>query len=198
MYWSLIVLTILVLAGLASYGVWRYENSRAIAADRARFEQADKDVQAVAAAIQKAYPPQKQTYSKSCQYGSHEFEQPPITCSVMFRAGYIVNDSNQANQLRMSMERLLSDEGSASNFNKDSMTNNPPAQFKPLSATNGADEGMSEAYKDKGSNLDCTISYDYFKTSNAPIFMRSLIVPQSSQTVALTIECYGDVISKIF
>ena len=91
--WTAAVLSVVVLGGFSAAAVLRYQHDQAIAAERIRFEQADKDVQKVAQAIIAATgQPYKIQENKSCSRPSTKFEEAILFCNTSRTLFYSVRD----------------------------------------------------------------------------------------------------------
>src|SRR4051812_35229942 len=98
-----LLVAFLVVGGvLVTSAVLHMQNTKAIAADRARFEQVDKDLEAVNQNISSEIGlPSKHLKDRNCSQPFQEVGVAPITCRVTSDFYYITENLQQANEINL-------------------------------------------------------------------------------------------------
>jgi hypothetical protein len=200
-FWVAVALLGLIIAGIAVAAVWHYENEKAIAADRARFEQADKDVKAVAASIRSALPPEKENLIEECTHQSREFQTEPIVCSVKQKLFYGANQISDINQLVKDIDGVLMSHSRQFEYKgmgqkPIGFTSSNQLSFMSTPASSSADV-LSQLYTDKTSGLTCPLSYEIYNSATPPI-TSNYSVSAKPLSIMLTFLCSGSVRSAVY
>jgi len=179
-----------MLVGAAAFFIWHYENNRAIAADRARFEQADKDVKTIAAAIKSVVPPEKEDLSEECTHQSREFEAEPIVCDTKYKVRYGTNNVPDASSVQQRYEEVLNHYQQILKFKSTVETPSGNDSFMAM-PTAGNSEVLSKIYIDRVSGLSCTQTYELFSSSAPPSYYAVYQDLAYALNLVVTIDCGG-------
>lgn len=182
------IVMLLVAASLTGLAIWRYENNKAIAADRARFEQTAQDVQTIANSLKKASPPESVSLHKNCTYQSREWSQKPVVCDVVYKAVYGVNSLAEANVILGSQYNILQSRNELSKFGKQSFDNKTGFTSYP---ENENEYSLGEAYKNISTGLDCTSAYELYNTNSPPPYNKNEVSRTGTLSMLVMLDCSG-------
>lgn len=194
-FWALTTFGVVLGAAIIGTVIWHYENNRAIAADRARFVQADKDVKTIAAAIKSAVPPEKESISEECTHQSREFETEPTVCRTVSESFYGVNNVNQVNDTFYRYNVALKSRQDLFKF-KDvtetpmgtEQTSNPSFVQVP---SPGKSEVVSEIYTDNASGLSCSLVHELYNSDSPPDYYSQYSSKINKLTLITSFDCGG-------
>ncbi|HSX36703.1 MAG TPA: hypothetical protein VLG13_01105 [Patescibacteria group bacterium] len=189
----LLVVGLLVLALAAAVFVARAQHQHTISTDKARFAQADKDVQAVAQQIISAVgQPVDQRTNNYCSRPHQKFTQGPLSCTVYDYLAYSVGNSDQAN----SVARKVTDAAKqpASPWKLEENTTVPgtisgltsSGKFQAL--LEDQTQTKSFSYANQESTMICSISYLYYPAALRPDGYPRFLV-NSNQIFLIDISC---------
>lgn len=168
----LIVIAVLLVAGIAAVLISRHQHTKAIVADRARFEQAARDVQSVADMVNAALPPEKSSVNKECVHQSAKFEPEPIICRVVYESLYGIDSLSTLNKIMSSIIQITQAQqqfrfegmGRAPEGNKDPNIPNFPAAPSP-----NRKEVIGQVYLHKSSVLPCSLDLVAYNSDSPPL-----------------------------
>lgn len=180
---SILVIGLILLAALLLIsGVFLYkhqQNNKAIAAERAQYAQAEKDMDALVAQITAKFgKPDNSKKVKSCGYTSVEFGRGDRYCGISIAIAYPILSREAATQLS---EEISSHIKSSSTFEYGSSS-------KALANTSITPiELKSESFRDRD-GLDCGASYTYSLASDSAAAYAG-IRSKAAQTLSLSMSC---------
>jgi len=96
-HWLLLVFGLVILGGLTVFFGLQIRTDRTIAADKARFAQAEKDIYDISAEIVATVgEPVKVTKDKSCSRPNLKFEDGPLSCAVSIISYHGIDSVSEA------------------------------------------------------------------------------------------------------
>lgn len=181
----------LLLVIAAAPAVWHVHDQRAVAADRARFQLADKDMRTLSSRVSEDFLPIQKHESHVCDRISNEFEQKPIFCSMSFVDVYKVPDYVYANTLTKGIEQEIKQD-STFDFAGQGQKNiggQNEGPFVPLK-TPEDNETVSTLYTHANTGIHCQSSYQFFPLENPPESYKHFITGEGL-SVIWTYSCGG-------
>lgn len=192
---SILAFAVVVLAVALVWAVTYFTHQHAVNTDKARFTQANKDVQTVASQIVAAVgQPQDRKDGGKCSYAHQEFSKGPLSCEVYSYLAYGVNSPDEVNAIVQKTLGVPALNGSPWRFKA---VTEKPYQFIPGANTTENFitlrqlfdiETKSIVYTDNSSSMSCAISFRYFNSvyelPGYPNFDTG-----SSQSLLMDIDC---------
>lgn len=190
--WFLVAVSVLVLSVFAYKEFSKYQNEKAAAVERARFVQADKDVQKITDAITSVLnEPIQASADRYCGRRSTKYEQAPLVCRTIITAFYITPDIQTANSLVGKVERTVDDYWRVEALTASSNLNGSRTfrefdkeSYDPLTGF----QSLSGKYKNELADMECGLSSILYK-SNSPPFSSYLMNELSPYTLAISVSC---------
>lgn len=181
------VIVLLVVAGLVGYSIWKYENNKAIAADRARFEKAAQDVQLIADSIHSSLPPEQENIHKDCTYQSREWAPKPIVCRILYSSIYGTKNVHDANVVMQEYESLLAARNKI--LYTVSVSGNNAGLDVPAPQKSSV---ISTLYRDRSSGLTCNQTYELYYSLSPPTYNSNNKSTNSPLTLMTSLNCGGE------
>jgi hypothetical protein len=193
LFW-IVAVVLLIGAGVVTPIVFERQKEKAIAADRLRFEQADKDVKEVADAIVAAVgQPLKTSESKSCSRRSTKWEKAPLSCITSKYIFFEVSDSSNATvQLSkikpiVSMIWQLEHSQYTNNLNGDQLFKGlPVSQYDSLTSH----QTITYVYHNNLADIECSVSNAFYMSSKPP-YNEYAVNSRTDLALAIGIKCKG-------
>lgn len=193
-YWPLTTLVLLIaLSLLVVYGLHVYHD-RAIRDDKARFTQAEKDVDSLSRQIADATgPPLKTTTIRFCSKPSLKFENGPLSCNIDADSYYAVQNELDATTIFQQVSPIAQNKWHRTHV----QSSNSLADSHQFGVLNMNDyvynrdyRQIFEDYNSKNVNMNCKITYSFYKASEPPFtgLLRSDSIPA---ILAVSLSC-GD------
>jgi len=193
---TLIILGVLIMAAVIAIAIIHERHQKALAVDRARFAQADRDIQTLGSFIRVATHPTKEKFDKNCRYISAEFGPKDLVCQTNYLSSYSVSNYQQANSLVQSYKDEITESKSAFKFEKvtgsslqssDSMSIDP---FISNSNKGLKEQILTEVYALSNSVITCAATYTYASAENAQVYLTDMAT-NGAYTMGVTMSC-GD------
>lgn len=180
-FWLLFVLLLLVGAALVTPIILQYQKDQAIAADRARFEQADKDIADIRLSLIKNTNPFLSNQLRQCDKASGKIEFKPITCMVTAQFSYGVSTLEEADTIIASVVAHIKNEGSSFRVQENIL--------EDLSTENTYSQDLAIKYN--ADNLACNLSFEFFDSQHLPSYYSSIKTNKAGSLIAL-FSCKGE------
>lgn len=168
---KLLIFAGIVLALAVVYGAIWLIHTHAVNADKARFEQANKDVQTVAGQVIAAVgQPADRKDGGKCSYAHQEFSKGPLSCEVYSYLAYGVNSPDDVNAIVQKVDPLAVLHGNPWQFK--AVTEKPHQFVDGVQYSDNFEalrnlfdnETKSESYSDTKLTMLCGINYLYQNT----------------------------------
>ena len=192
-FWPVLVVGLLVIVGAATYYGLQIRNERALAADKARFVQAEKDVEELSGQIVSVVgEPLKMSEKKFCSRPSVKIGDSPLSCDITKDLFYGVQDEAQATKIYKDVGAVLQKKWQ---FQEARSTDNlrDTKQFSPIDTNSYIydlnQQRVFEDYKNEN-KVDCSGVYTYYKAAEPP-FNEYAQTSQFPFIIAVDISC-GD------
>jgi len=184
-YKPLIVLGILVLLAVGSLAAWTIYQGQQVAADKARFAQAERDIDDLSKQVVASVgAPVKTDRTKECSKPNLELETTGPYCDIEYQLYFSTTGAEEANQQLDSLRHSLQEYGIESTTNQ---------AFTSLESAN--EVGLTkQQYFDKKAKINCVIAYRLFNTSN-PSYqaVSSLYIGQFGLNIGLSCGDYAKI-----
>lgn len=188
-FWLFSLPLILLSSGIVIVVVQHSQKTRAIEADRARFEQVDKDVQSVIGEIiAQIGQPLSERHDKSCSRPSAKWEDVPLSCKIDYALFYEVENTSEANKLYSAIKEIR--ESSWSRINATTSQNTDVTdKFINFNFSGTADyQSLTNSYFSQNASMNCDISSFFYLASNPP-FDDLLVSNSSTYLLGLIVDC---------
>ncbi len=158
-----LLIVALLIALICAFALVRHiQNTRAIAADKARFAQAEQDVQSATNQLVTIIGKPADSKSKNtCTQSVVEFGENTFSCNIGNYLAYGLDTYEQANQIVDKTSKTT--HPSFNNWTFEEVTQKPShdsSTFSPIINPTGI-ESLTELYSDPKTKLTCNISYDF-------------------------------------
>lgn len=173
---------VIILAGAATFVILHDRNQKAIAADRARFEQADRDLSNLNEKVQIIRKPTSSLTKKSCSMPHLEYANGQLSCDISFINIYEAADITEVNDDFSSIAKVINSEKSLKHLD-----NSATATFTDLLDVNHSQRIVFE-YDNKVSNIKCAASY-FLYSPNKPPFSELAIETRDKYAVGQRLNC---------
>jgi hypothetical protein len=192
---KLLIFTGIVLAVAVVYGAVWLAHNHAVNTDKARFEQANKDVQTVAGQVIAAVgQPADRKDGGKCSYAHQEFSKGPLSCEVYSYLAYGVNSPDDVNAIVQKVDPLAVLHGNPWQFK--AVTEKPHQFVDGVQYSDNFEalrnlfdtEIRNVTYDDKFSGFVCAISYLYHN-SVASLDSYPNFNVSNAQTLLFDIDC---------
>jgi hypothetical protein len=180
----MVVLLVLVVAGVIALVISHDREKKGLAADQARFTQADNDLLQIKDTISQNVVPESLRSDNYCQRVSNtnEFGSKPIICNVTLELIYSFEDNNKATKTAEEILHTINAQGSWT-----------------LIKSSKTDSNDSETllYNDKKSGILCTVDYIIYPSSVPPMGTPRFSF-KSSIGLVLHADCNGEVRHSLY
>lgn len=193
-FWVFSTTLLLVCLAYAVPVVLQKQKENAIAADRARFERAEKEVEAVSdAIIAAAGQPYAVKEDQSCSRRSTKWEESPPSCSVFKYLFYPVSTIEFANQLldlqRIRTKKIWQTNVINSSTDRQALKNFHEDQMEESVSNRG--QSILEKYTSSNQNLECSVSNRLYVATLPPPYEEYPIIQNSNYVSSIYISCKG-------
>ncbi|HEX8182917.1 MAG TPA: hypothetical protein VF575_04945 [Candidatus Saccharimonadales bacterium] len=183
----IVVFVILVtLAGLAAG--WQAHREKAVAADKARFAQAEQDISRISQNIITTLgEPLRVDNSKFCSKPRMKYETGPLSCNVSQTIFYPANNPQDANTIMSNSSVLLDSKwtrvqssigGERKQFSTSDTVSNPMLNYQKI----------IQKYYNENVNIACDIVYGFYMASLPPD-PAFAVKSNSDYSVVLNLSC---------
>ncbi len=191
---SIIVVVILLGIAASAFG-WHVYQTQAIAADKARFVQAEKDVAEVSRAIIAATgAPLKVESTKTCVRPHMKFNNGPLSCDVDQSLFYEVQDPNVANGRFMSVSQIVRSKmfHKSTTYPSEARKGSEPLESSPTNeqTTREDYQKIIETYQDDKADISCHAVYEFYNSASPP-YPEYEVQTKSTYLLGISVNC-GD------
>lgn len=202
---SIVILALIIIALSFVYLVLELQHRHAVKVDKARFVQAEQEVQAVASQIISAVgQPADRKDGGKCSYPHQKFSKGPLSCISHQYLAYGVNGHDAANNITLKITALTKNtafpwmNSKTTIYPRDNDSRfDSPKKFNALTALFDSETQAMVAENPRNKTMDCGIGLVYHNTLSTVSGYPNLNV-SAPQTLLIDINCGKEALSQIY
>ena len=182
------IILLLAIIGLTAATIYTTQQ-RALAADKARFVQAEKDVDDISARIIAATgQPLKVDKRKYCSRPNLKFEEGRLSCYIIKDFFYGVASHVGASVLQVKIKSIASEKWKYSHSNYSDFSSRLNLLFTKTETTEPKSLKLIETYRATESKMDCSVIYNVYDKKSS-LQNKSIVTTSEEFIVASSLLC---------